>query len=394
MLDDPLAGLDFKLRESLMDDLKDMRAELGATFLYATSDPLEALTVAERLIVLDAGRIVETGTVEDIYYAPAHLRTAEPVGYPRCNVLRGRLKDDLRHRARPLRFGRRAAAGARRCHRHPAGARRLHPQRQGAWARHPRHRQHPADGKSGAESIVYLDVPEGRLVTTPPTRAMLALDVGSRSPSPSCPKRSRCSMRRAARASAATREVAMPDIRLEHLTCCFGATVAVNDITTIFAEGSVTCLLGRSGCGKTTLLRMIAGLERPTAGRVFFGERDVTDLRARRRDVAMVFQYPVMYPTLSVVENIELPLRSDRSLSAADRRTRVEQVLGCCSRSGARRAHGRAGRPRASAPPSVARWPGAAMWSCSTSRPPTSMCSPTNSGSAPSRISAARCGRR
>ena len=120
----------------------------------------------------------------------------------------------------------------------------------------------------------------------------------------------------------------MPDIRLEHLTCRFGATVAVNDITTVFAEGSVTCLLGPSGCGKTTLLRMIAGLERPTAGRVFFGERDVTHLRARRRDVAMVFQYPVMYRTLSVVENVELPLRSDRSLSAADRRARVEQVLG------------------------------------------------------------------
>ena len=150
VLDDPLAGLDFKLRESLMDDLKDMRAELGATFLYATSDPLEALTVAERLIVLDAGRIVETGTVEDIYYAPAHLRTAEAGGLPALQrAARPAGRNDLRHRARPLRFGRRAAAGARRCHRHPAGARRLHPQRQGAWARHPRHRQHPADGKSG-----------------------------------------------------------------------------------------------------------------------------------------------------------------------------------------------------------------------------------------------------
>ena len=120
----------------------------------------------------------------------------------------------------------------------------------------------------------------------------------------------------------------MPDIRLEHLTCRFGSTVAVNDITTVFPEGSATCLLGPSGCGKTTLLRMIAGLERPTAGRVFFGERDVTPLRAHQRDVAMVFQYPVMYRTLSVVENVELPLRSDRSLSAADRRARVEQVLG------------------------------------------------------------------
>ena len=91
-LDDPLAGLDFKLRESLMDDLKDMRAELGATFLYATSDPLEALTVAERLVVLDAGRIVECGEVENIYHSPFRLRTAELVGYPPCNVLRGKVE--------------------------------------------------------------------------------------------------------------------------------------------------------------------------------------------------------------------------------------------------------------------------------------------------------------
>ena len=180
VLDDPLAGLDFKLRESLMDDLKDMRAELGATFLYATSDPLEALTVAERLIVLDAGRIVETGTVEDIYYAPAHLRTAELVGYPRCNVLRGRLEGTTCVTA----LARFALAGAPQ------------PARDVAIAIRPEHVVFTPNDKApghairgtgsirlmenlGAESIVYLDVPEGRLVTTPPTRAVLALDVGS-----------------------------------------------------------------------------------------------------------------------------------------------------------------------------------------------------------------------
>jgi len=120
----------------------------------------------------------------------------------------------------------------------------------------------------------------------------------------------------------------MAEIRLDHVTCRFGAAVAVNDITMTFTEGSVTCLLGPSGCGKTTLLRMIAGLEQPTSGRVLFGGRDVTSLPPGRRDVAMVFQYPVMYRTLSVVENVELPLRNDRSLSAADRRARVEQILG------------------------------------------------------------------
>ena len=119
----------------------------------------------------------------------------------------------------------------------------------------------------------------------------------------------------------------MPDIHLEHLTRSFGSTNAVDDVSMVFAEGTVTCLLGPSGCGKTTLMRMIAGLETPTAGRIRFGERDVTRLSARQRGVAMVFQYPVMYRTLTVAENIELPLARDRGLSTAERRARVDEVL-------------------------------------------------------------------
>ena len=89
ILDDPLVGLDFKLRESLMEDLKDMRADLGATFLYVTADPLEALTMAEHLVVMDRGSLVEAGPVDAMYYDPCRLRTAELVGFPRCNILPG-----------------------------------------------------------------------------------------------------------------------------------------------------------------------------------------------------------------------------------------------------------------------------------------------------------------
>ncbi len=90
----------------------------------------------------------------------------------------------------------------------------------------------------------------------------------------------------------------MPDIRLLGLTRRFGDIVAVNDVTMTFPEGTVTCLLGPSGCGKTTLMRMIAGLEAPTGGTIAFGERDVTRLPARLRDVGMVFQYPGHVPHL------------------------------------------------------------------------------------------------
>ena len=119
----------------------------------------------------------------------------------------------------------------------------------------------------------------------------------------------------------------MADIVLRNVSRLFNNVAAVNDITVNFAEGSVTCLLGPSGCGKTTLMRMIAGLDMPSSGRILFGTRDVTALPARKRNVAMVFQYPVMYRTLSVEQNVALPLSRDRSLDEAGRRARIEDVL-------------------------------------------------------------------
>ncbi len=98
VLDDPLVGLDFKLRERLVDDLKRLRVEYGAAFLYATSDSLEALAVADDIAVLDGGRVVEHGPAEAIYHRPQALRSAEIVGFPRCNVLPGTVDGDGRCR--------------------------------------------------------------------------------------------------------------------------------------------------------------------------------------------------------------------------------------------------------------------------------------------------------
>ncbi len=119
----------------------------------------------------------------------------------------------------------------------------------------------------------------------------------------------------------------MATITVDRVTKQFGSFTAVKDLDIRFADAEVTCLLGPSGCGKTTLMRMIAGLERPTSGRILFGDRDVTALSTAARNIGMVFQYPVMYPTLSVAENIALPLKQDRTLSAVERDKRVEEML-------------------------------------------------------------------
>lgn len=89
VLDDPLVGLDYKLRERLMDELKALREDLKATFLYATSDSLEALTMAQNLVVLDAGRVVQHEEAVRLYHDPRHLRSLELVGFPQANVVPG-----------------------------------------------------------------------------------------------------------------------------------------------------------------------------------------------------------------------------------------------------------------------------------------------------------------
>lgn len=118
----------------------------------------------------------------------------------------------------------------------------------------------------------------------------------------------------------------MADVRVENLRKTYGSMNAVDDVNFSFPESSVTCLLGPSGCGKTTLMRIIAGLEKPTAGDVYFGDRKVTDLPPSKREIGMVFQYPVVYKGITVRQNIELPLKSEK-ISAPERTRRVNEVI-------------------------------------------------------------------
>ena len=118
----------------------------------------------------------------------------------------------------------------------------------------------------------------------------------------------------------------MAEIRVANLTKTFGALRAVDDVTFAFPSGKVTCLLGPSGCGKTTLMRIIAGLETQTSGAVYFGDQDVSRLSPSKRNIGMVFQYPVVYRGISVYRNIELPLQSMK-LSKPERTRRVDEAI-------------------------------------------------------------------
>src|SRR6202030_4237890 len=101
----------------------------------------------------------------------------------------------------------------------------------------------------------------------------------------------------------------------------FGSTEVLRQIDLSLADGEMLVIVGASGCGKSTLLRLVAGLERPSAGRVLVDGRDVTNLDPSERDIAMVFQNYALYPHMSVFDNMAYGLRI-RGLSRADIRQR------------------------------------------------------------------------
>ncbi len=100
----------------------------------------------------------------------------------------------------------------------------------------------------------------------------------------------------------------MSDIRLEGVTKRYGTFAAADQVDLSVTQGEFVTILGPSGSGKTTLLSLIAGLNRPTSGRIFIGGRDVTNATAQERNIGLVFQSYALFPHMTVLENVLFPL--------------------------------------------------------------------------------------
>ncbi|GAA1637317.1 ABC transporter ATP-binding protein [Catellatospora bangladeshensis] len=116
------------------------------------------------------------------------------------------------------------------------------------------------------------------------------------------------------------------DLRIENVTKTFGGFTAVDDLTLTIPDGSFFALLGASGCGKTTTLRMVAGLEEPTAGRITLGGTDITRTRPYKRPVNTVFQSYALFPHLSVADNVAFGLRR-KGVGRKDADRKVAEML-------------------------------------------------------------------
>ena len=124
----------------------------------------------------------------------------------------------------------------------------------------------------------------------------------------------------------------MARIECNHIRHAYGANpqspkdYALKEVHHTFEDGGAYALLGPSGCGKTTLLNIISGLLHPSHGELLFDGRDVTDLSTQERNIAQVFQFPVIYDTMTVYDNLAFPLRN-RAVPEADVDRRVRETL-------------------------------------------------------------------
>ena len=97
-------------------------------------------------------------------------------------------------------------------------------------------------------------------------------------------------------------------VRLEHLTKKFSDVTAVSDFSASLEHGELISLLGQSGCGKSTILNMLAGILPVTSGKIYFDDDDVTNMPPEKRGIGLVFQNYALYPHMTVLQNICFPL--------------------------------------------------------------------------------------
>ncbi len=117
----------------------------------------------------------------------------------------------------------------------------------------------------------------------------------------------------------------MVEVRLEKVSKIFGRVRAVDNVTVTFPESRFSVMLGPSGSGKSTTLYLVAGIYKPTNGSIYFGDKDVTNLPPKDRNVGLVFQNYALYPHMSVYENIAFPLRLQK-LDESTIATKVNEV--------------------------------------------------------------------
>ncbi len=341
LLDEPLANLDYKLREEMRDQLPALFAGRGAIVVYATSEPSEALMLGGHTATIAEGRVTQFGPTHRLLPRARRPRHRPRLLRPADQRRPGReaRRRDRPPRQRPLaRHGRRWRASptaptpsrsARTSSRRAAAARARC--RSTAWCRSP---SSPAPRASRISRSAARPGWRSRTASTPTGSATPTSSTSTSATASTSPATGGGSPDGADRPQGAPPQLPAPTRADRRTTRC-------KTIDLEWHDGGAYALLGPSGCGKTTLLNIISGLIVPSEGQVLFDDRDVTRLAPTERNIAQVFQFPVIYDTMTVYDNLAFPLRNRGVAPAAvDARVRAIAEMLELGRMLARRASG------------------------------------------------------
>ena len=327
-MDEPLGALDSEFRRLMCGELRELHDRIDATTIYITHDQLEAMAMADRIVVVDQGRVEQIGTPQEIYDRPNTMFVADFIGAPPMSFLAVQTslrRGDRRHQDR-CRHRRHAGVVRGSCRgRVRAGVR---PENVSFVDSSPLRGRVIGAEYLGTTQIVTVETAHGGVkarlpsgIAGPGSASKWVSPYGRTSSLCSTPSAGRCCLPRF------MQEVSVAEVALVDASKSFGAVEAVRGLSLSIADGEFVVLLGPTGAGKTTTLRLIAGLERPDRGNVMIQRRDVTDEVPAARDVAFVFQQYSLYPHLTVYDNLAFPLRSPaRRMNEQTIRRRILQV--------------------------------------------------------------------
>ena len=322
LLDEPLANLDYKLREELRDELPRIFEASGAIFVYATTEPSEALLLGGRTICLSEGqRRCRSATPPRSTAGRTPCAWRRLFSDPPLNIVGIEKKNGAVQLCR------------RRARRRPAGS--MPGSRDGAYRVGFRaHQLDLANGIAGRHAFPATVTRDrnhrlGKLRASQARRRRTGSRVlhgvhefpARRRARRRARSRRHLRVRRgrpAGRRAAARREghAAWPASTSSISRTPTAATppiaeaYALKPITMTWRQGGAYALLGPSGCGKTTLLNIISGIVTPSRGKILFDGVDVTPLSTQKRNIAQVFQFPVIYDTMTVGQNLAFPLKN------------------------------------------------------------------------------------
>ena len=312
LMDEPLGALDAEFRETMRAEIKRLHIDQHATTLYVTHDQIEAMAMGDRIVVMSNAEVQQAATPTEVYQTPANIFVARFIGSPGMNLVPAYYGEGMITLEGGSTFAvdegwRRALdAGLAEDGSVIVGFR---PEAAKVSVEGSIRGTTYASDMHGGYNMLHIEIAPHQIVHVRTTR-QISYAIGENLRFDINPQMVRFFHPQTELALQKAGASPMSNVRLENVSKTFRNLKALNDVSLTINDGEFFVLLGPTGAGKTTTLRVIAGLERQDTGHVYFDDVPADAVTPADRDTAFVFQQYSLYPNMTVYDNLAFPLRA------------------------------------------------------------------------------------